>query len=259
MQDKAFESRLTSDSAPFQVYEGTLTLGQIVVVSPHLDDAVFSCGDLIAGCDSPLVLTVFAGTPPDDGSPTPWDAACGFSSASQAMQRRKSEDVQATSMLGARSLHLPFLDSQYGYTPDIQDIVAAVRDALLREQADTVFFPLGLFHSDHVLLHYAMLVLRDHEPALRWIAYEDAFYRRKPHLLERRLKRLHEAGAIAKPFCQDATESPRFSLQKQAAVARYKSQLHGVGLTSELLADPRRRNSAADNDTVAPEGYWLLC
>ena len=41
-----------------------LTLeGRLLVISPHLDDAVFACGRLIASHPSCVVVTVFAGLP----------------------------------------------------------------------------------------------------------------------------------------------------------------------------------------------------
>ena len=54
----------------------------VVVVSPHLDDAVLSCGQLLAASREAIVLTVFSAGP-DEGAPlTDWDRACGFVSAS---------------------------------------------------------------------------------------------------------------------------------------------------------------------------------
>ena len=37
----------------------------IVVVSPHLDDALLSCGELLARCGGASVVTLFAGAPAD--------------------------------------------------------------------------------------------------------------------------------------------------------------------------------------------------
>ena len=42
-----------------------LDLRRVLVVSPHLDDAVLSCGHLLAGAEQAMSLTVFAGRPAD--------------------------------------------------------------------------------------------------------------------------------------------------------------------------------------------------
>ncbi|MDR5780666.1 PIG-L family deacetylase [Caballeronia sp. LZ065] len=85
---------------------------RLLVISPHLDDAVFSCGALLAAGTDALVCTVFAGTP-EMPMVTGWDTACGFSDAHQAMEARRAEDIAALEILGARARHLSFLDSQY--------------------------------------------------------------------------------------------------------------------------------------------------
>ena len=73
----------------------------IIVISPHLDDAVFSCGNLIAASHAAMVVTVFAGEPaPAPGAPE-WDLAAGFSSGAQAVRARRQEDGRALRRLGA--------------------------------------------------------------------------------------------------------------------------------------------------------------
>ncbi len=56
-----------------------------LIVSPHLDDAVFSCRDLLASQPGMLVGTVFTATPEAAGMRTAWDARCGFADAQSAM------------------------------------------------------------------------------------------------------------------------------------------------------------------------------
>lgn len=248
------QSHLSSQSGVYPMFttgarKSACRWGRVVVISPHLDDAVFSCGALLADFESPLTLTVFAGAPPSDLPLTDWDASCGFVSAQQALFCRKQEDVSANQILGARVQHLSFLDAQYGVEQDLADIVGAVADVLVHEQADTVLFPLGLFHADHSLVHDSMMVLRQHYRGLCWIAYEDALYRRKPGLLRDKLLKLNNDKQVLNPFCVDT--SPNF-LRKQQAVMAYASQLAGIGL-AEIGRIP-----AAQNDTAAPEGFWLF-
>src|SRR4051812_28581985 len=85
----------------------------IVVVSPHLDDGVLSCGGLLAGRPRSTVVTVFAGRPETPRPLTPWDAAGGFSPDDDVMAARRQEDTSACAAVGATPVWLPFLDAQY--------------------------------------------------------------------------------------------------------------------------------------------------
>lgn len=241
--------------------------GKVLAVSPHLDDAVFSCGALLATCRPAVVVTVFAGEPEVRNVVTPWDTSCGFLNAHHAMQARRHEDQMALGILDARPIHLPFLDAQYGQSPQPRNIRHAVHEVILREKPETVLIPLGLFHSDHILVAEAMMSLRQTGLDVRWVAYEDALYRRKPGLLHRRLEQLRAEG-IGLTFLAFHSHIQAFG--KARAVAAYASQLHGVGLlrhdNSNLAAGAGgkgRRGTGtqalrADGDTAAPEGYWLL-
>jgi hypothetical protein len=48
-------------------------MDRLLVVSPHLDDAVFGCGELIASRPGATVARLFAGPPASYGEPT----SCG--------------------------------------------------------------------------------------------------------------------------------------------------------------------------------------
>ena len=55
-------------------------MSRTVVVSPHLDDAVLSCGGRLA--DEPAhVITMFAGIPDDVGALPMWDRVTGATSS----------------------------------------------------------------------------------------------------------------------------------------------------------------------------------
>src|SRR5919106_5159209 len=75
-------------------------LGRVLVVSPHLDDAVFGCGELLAACPGSIVTTVFAGAP-KHSELTEWDAAAGFRAGQDVMAARREEDQQALTIVGA--------------------------------------------------------------------------------------------------------------------------------------------------------------
>jgi LmbE family N-acetylglucosaminyl deacetylase len=215
-----------------------------LLVSPHLDDAVLSCGEWIARHPGTLVATVFSATPAAPERLTLWDAAAGFDSAAEAMPERRREDAAALAALGARPLWLDFSDSQYGATPAADELAAALDALLAAEMPATVCCPAGLFHPDHVLTHQAMLLARARHPALRWLMYEDALYRRAPGALQRRLAELARAGIVATPLGQQRGGALGL---KRRALRCYKSQLRALARLPDGYAD-----------AFAAEGYWSL-
>lgn len=213
-------------------------LGRVVAISPHLDDVVFGCGALLAGGDA-AVVTVFAGIP-NECAVTAWDRAGGFSSAREAVTCRRAEDRKALQVLGARAVWLCFLDAQYGEAGTADMIASQLTRVLDREAPQTVLLPLGLYHSDHKLAHEACLLVRQCVSGLRWIAYEDALYRRRQALLQRRLAGLLSEGVLATPLCISSRGDGKLD-----AMRCYASQLRALG-------------SAASDEITRPEGFWLL-
>jgi LmbE family N-acetylglucosaminyl deacetylase len=215
----------------------------MIVVSPHFDDAVFGCGALLAGHPCARVVTVFAGLPRDAGRCTEWDAHSGFADAREAIAQRRREDRRALGLLKAQPLWLDFADAQYGESPGIDDVAAVLRELLRPLSPDTLLYPLGLFHSDHHLVHEACRAALPALPGLEPLAYEDALYRARPGLLQQRLAELAGRGVQATPAHRVAPSG--VAALKAQAVQAYASQLRALG------AD------AAD-DTARPERYWAL-
>lgn len=219
---------------------------RILVVSPHLDDAVFACGRLLASAAGAVVATLFAGRPPAGTGWSEWDGAAGFAAGDDVIAVRRDEDRQALGLLDAWPLWLELVDSQYGASPSLDEVAAQLRRLLMQCLPESVFFPLGLFHSDHRLSHAAALVLIDRCSGCRWFAYEDAFYRRLPGLRDERIAELLRAGRAPRPlrFAEAADAAAR----KRRAVACYRSQL-------TALATPGR---PGHEDLAAAEGYWQV-
>ncbi|MBS1673006.1 MAG: glycosyltransferase [Actinobacteria bacterium] len=83
----------------------------ILILSPHLDDALFSASELIRRGD-PEVWTVFAGEPSPPIT-TDWDRSCGFTDSHQALEVRRKEDAAAFAGSSARVRRLDHLDGAY--------------------------------------------------------------------------------------------------------------------------------------------------
>jgi LmbE family N-acetylglucosaminyl deacetylase len=216
---------------------------RLVAVSPHLDDAVLGCGALLATHLRSVVITVFAGRPSAGAPLTPWDEAAGFVAGDDVVGARRAEDRAALRALDAQPVWLPFRDAQYGASPPADAIAARLERALVSVEPATVCIPLGLFHSDHRLVHAAALSLLARHPEWRWLAYEEPMYRRVTGALEARLSALRSAGVRAV-----AVDGLPATNTKGAALACYASQLRA-------LAAPGRPGFA---DALDGERYWSL-
>lgn len=221
--------------------------GPLLVFSPHLDDAVLSCATVIARHAGTEVVTVFAAAPVGFTRLTAWDAASGFDSARQAMAARRREDARALALLSAHPTWLDFCDSQYEASPTRAQLAHALDELLrARDEMQTILLPAGLFHSDHLLLHDALLSLRQRHPEKSWALYEDVPYRRLPGLLQRRLAALQDRGLRATPAALPHA-APAVRKLKEEAVACYASQLRAL-----------RSIAAGHADAGMPERCWLL-
>ena len=150
---------------------GTENASTVLVISPHLDDAVYSAGAALCAMDDVVVVTMLAGRP-DPPQYTEWDRSTGFASSTEAVDVRRAEDEKAVATLGARSVHLDFLDQQYGGA-DLAALTAAVSDLVETHQPQVVIGPLGVRHADHKVVRNA--VLAAHVPVTLWM-YADLPY-----------------------------------------------------------------------------------
>lgn len=123
----------------------------LVIVSPHLDDAVLGNGQLMAGRPDCVVLTCFTSCPTPQVL-TSFDKNCGFKSSGQAVKGRAAEDDQALAKLSARPVRLDFADGQYGVAVDVDTLAGAIADAVEASGADAMVVPLGIAHPDHRLV-----------------------------------------------------------------------------------------------------------
>ena len=127
-----------------------------VVLSPHLDDAVWACFSLLVGEEPLLVATAFAGIPSGTGW---WDERCGITDSAAHVRNRMAEDRAVLASLGRDAVHLPLLDGQYredGLDPG--EIVAELARAV--PAASRVYAWAGIGeHPDHELVRDAGLAV----------------------------------------------------------------------------------------------------
>lgn len=157
--------------------------GLVVVVSPHVDDAVLSLGAGIAratrsGTDV-RVVTVFANDPESSDPPTDWDRAAGFSSAGEAARARRDEDRRACEIVGALPVWLPFTDDDHGGEPKPENVRTVLAETLV--DAEVVLLPgYPLAHPDHVRL--TRWLLTEPPPRARLALYVEEPYTAWRHL-----------------------------------------------------------------------------
>ena len=142
---------------------------KLLAFSPHLDDAAFSAGGLLAsrvdqGWDV-TVATCFTG---NVAQPTGFALACqldkGLGADIDYMALRRAEDRAACDALGAGAIHLPFLEAPHrGYASAamlfaarldddriVDDIATTLAELVAAERPDLILGPLCLGnHVDH--------------------------------------------------------------------------------------------------------------
>lgn len=225
-------------------------LERIVVVSPHLDDAVLGATGLLLAHPGSVVVTVCAGAPaqyPDP--PTEWDRRGGFVAGDDVLGMRREEDRAALDLLGATPVWLDDVDWQYldeaDRTPPVAlaDLLEPVLQGL---DPTAVFLPMGLANPDHDRTFEAGRIVRDRLAGPSWFAYEDAGYKHIPGLLAWRISGLFRSGLWPTPAVVPTDPDPD---RKRAAVACYRSQ---IGPLSE-------DNGLGDQlDAHVPEQFWRL-
>ncbi|KAE8759617.1 PIG-L family deacetylase [Paraburkholderia madseniana] len=223
------------------------TSPRLFIVSPHFDDAVFSCGALLAAHPDAAVCTVFAASPEHEMH-TEWDQKSGFASAHQAVHARTLEDNLALEVLDAIPLRMPFRGGQYMDSPSISKLAAVLEETIYRTTANTLLMPLGLHHDDHVLVFEACCEILPRLSHLTWFAYEDAIHRRTPGVVQARLADLAQRGIVATPAYPSVGHTidlQRRTQLKREAVNAYASQLHAFGAGNY-------------DDVFATEHYWQL-
>jgi LmbE family N-acetylglucosaminyl deacetylase len=122
-----------------------------LVLSPHLDDAVFSCFHVVGGPGEVDVVTVFAGVPEAGGEVPRWDRITGARDSAERVRERIEEDRQALALAGRTGRYLEFIERQYvGVQPSVEELEASLGEI---SSSTEVVAPAGIGgHSAHVLV-----------------------------------------------------------------------------------------------------------
>jgi LmbE family N-acetylglucosaminyl deacetylase len=207
--------------------------GRVVVVSPHLDDAIMSLGATIAGAVRSgarvEVLTVFAYKPDSVAPAGPWDAKSGYQTEGEACRSRREEDRQACQAVGAKHHWMSFGAEPYERCGNQLEIWSAVES--VTRGADAVLLPgYPLAHPDHAEL--TELILRrglNCKVMALYVEQPYLFYQRKTPSkpgIAPALQSLFERSPDWMRMRADRT----LRATKFRAVQAYRSQLRPLGL-----------------------------
>lgn len=198
-----------------------MTHPTIVVVSPHADDAVFSCAEHML--DRPdarfVIMGVMRGKPPV-GDPR-----------LEMWRRLELEHLTICKQLDAEPIEGPFADDVYGRKRqgDITSWVVQFMPPTVNE----IWMPMGLRHPDHIQTRRACDVLVSQERFADVLVYEELPYRvEAPELVD--VPRRAELVSVG----------PSYLERKQLLCRGYESQ---------IAADPNLERSI-----YAPERLWRI-
>lgn len=249
-----------------------------VIISPHFDDGVFSCGGtarkLSAAGDHVTIMTImggiFDGELPD--TPILADLHRRWQAGENPLRQRQLEDEAASRTIGVDFMHVPLQDCVYRLAGDLalypseDSLFGEVHPAdyaprLLQgiqipelETATTIFLPLGVgHHVDHqICRHWGMTQARDipDKSALRFYAefpYSDADRSTELAIAEFGLP-LERYDSFLDETDMDA---------KIAAIACYQSQ---ISTFWDSLADMEAavRHAFTDAKSKYVEGFWRI-
>jgi LmbE family N-acetylglucosaminyl deacetylase len=237
---------------------------RVVVVSPHLDDAIMSLGATMSqfarGEVEFEVLTVFGGDPTSDAPADAWDSKSGFATEGAAAKARRAEDRRACQLVGADSRCLSFGAENYERHGSKDEIWEAVTDAI--GAADCVLLPgHPLVHRDHAEVSHLLLARGLN---CRWLAlYAEqpySFYQRQTSLKTSptpALSSVLSSSLTWKRFVA-APEHRRIKLQ---AIQAYQSQLRQLGLgymgRRQMLWHEARQGGEAVAWLQTPSSRWI--
>jgi LmbE family N-acetylglucosaminyl deacetylase len=207
----------------------SIASGRVVVVSPHLDDAVLSLGASMAWLARRGVhvdvLTVFGGDPSSTAVPSGWDRRAGFPNEGAAVAARQEEDREACRIVGVNPRVLGFRGGSYGGPGDPELTWHAVAEVV--SGADVVLVPgFPRTNDDHRWLN-TLLVQRP-PPAGRLGLYAEQPYR---YAVRHDQRRPSVEGSEHVRWASTGYSLRELRVKRRAILA-YRSQLALLGFTA---------------------------
>jgi LmbE family N-acetylglucosaminyl deacetylase len=136
-----------------------------VILSPHLDDAVLSCWQILTQPGDVTVINVFTGVPTGREEPAWWDRYTGAADSGERVRERIEEDRRALSLAGRIPVNLDLLDAQYRGGKPPPSLTGRLMELI--EPGALVYAPATFAdHADHRLVGAAALALRAQECAV---------------------------------------------------------------------------------------------
>ena len=236
-------------------------LGPVVLLSPHLDDAVLSCWGILRRPGTVQAINFFTGTP-RRGDLSTWDRITGAGDPATQMRWRVSEDTEALATANRRPHNLDLIDSQYRrVAPSIASLRSAV--AKVAPSASCIYAPAGIGgHPDHTLTkRVALDLLADGVPVRLYADLPYAVRFGWPHWVTGAAPDPHRVvdawweGGLGsaerrslEPHVQvlDAEEAAA----KLKALQMYRTQFPAISANAS--------NGLADLDVLRYEVYWQV-
>lgn len=212
--------------------------GCVVVLSPHLDDAVLSAWAVLCGPRKVHVVNVCSGIPASELL-SPWDRLTGATDSRTRMFERRREDRAALARAGREATSLDFPEAQYRDGPLESEVLHEALEQALDGAAE-VWAPAGIGgHADHVQIRDAAIDLAlGGGPPLRfyadlpyavkygwpgWVSAEDD----DPHLVVEAWWRRFLPADLDLVAAKHGL-SPADARRKLEALAVYRTQLPGL-------------------------------
>lgn len=246
-----------------------------IFLSPHYDDAVYSCGgtihQLVQQGHDVTILTIMAGVPslPLPDTPVLQDNHERWQIGDNPVTARRREDKAAASILGANTEYLETIadciyrtndgEALYPTEESLWDKIHPDDPAIiLLEQidlshADTIYAPLGVGgHVDHLIVRdWAISLSQKTDIPIR-------FYEDYPYLRDRKAVDLAREKIDAKLspdtiiFTQDTMQS------KIQAMLSYQSQIASFWESADAVSHEVSETFRGATDTTFVERYYAM-
>ncbi|MHB9034210.1 MAG: PIG-L deacetylase family protein [Anaerolineae bacterium] len=256
-----------------------------IYLSPHLDDAVYSCGARIftqVQAGLPVrVVSCFTATPPDEYlTAFTSELKERWGDIDDINAVRRAEDIEASQLLGYSYQHLAYMDCVYRQGgadnaplyPTVEDIfadihpaeVALAREILNEMQARNpdwrealIYAPLAAgHHVDHLLVRRSALLWQRQGAQVYF--YEDYPYAGQAEVTQAALAPFPDSCRTPESWGFDESALAA----KVKAAACYRSQISTFWHNLDEMTEAFRKQAIAAAKTVGREGcaenYWQI-